>query len=264
VQPLISHATLADDCHRAWPHLADHRSAVVAHLVRDGVPASEVQGPDLYLAVACTHADAAALGELEKLLAPVRAAMTRAHRDPALVDDALQVLRYRLLVTTPEREAKLDTYRGRGSLQGWLRVVALRQVHEMAAARNRNPVMPTDAIVEAVTETDPMLELLVRTHGDSVRRVFREALAELDERQRDVLRLEVIEGLGHQQIAERYGVHRTSALRWLEEVRATLAREVRARIRQELGLGADSVESLLRALDHRVQLSVTSGLLPAA
>ena len=257
VQPAIFNPDLA---RQAWPQLADHRAELVARVDTLG-ESDAIRAADLYLAIACTSGDPAALRELEQLFAPLRAMLVRTYRDATLVDDALQVVRYRLLVATPERGAKLDTYRGRGSLAGWLRVVALRQVRELAVARDRDPATPDDTLADAATGADPMLELLVRTHGTAVRRVVREAVAALDARQRELLRLEVLEGVAHQQIAERHGVHRTTAMRWLDEVRQTVAREVRRRISSELGLGAESADSLLRALDHRVELSLASGLL---
>ena len=103
----------------------------------------------------------------------------------------------------------------------------------------------------------------MRVHGPAVRRLFRSAMATLDDRQRALLRLEIVEQLPHQRIAELHGVHRTTALRWIDDARVALAAEVRRRLRAELGLSEASAASLLRALAGQVELSVQSGLLPS-
>ncbi|MEZ4403679.1 MAG: sigma factor-like helix-turn-helix DNA-binding protein [Kofleriaceae bacterium] len=245
----------------AWPACALAPAVVEAHvaaLAATAPLADQVRAADVYLAVACLHGHPVALAEFERLLAPIKARLVRAGHDAALVDDALQTVRYRLLVATPERTAKLASYRGLGSLGGWLRVVVLRQVLELAQPRRERSERELTVAVGAI---DGPLAVLVRTHGPAVRRVFRAAAAALPERDRTVLRLEIADGLTHERIAERYAVHRTTVVRWIDEARTRLAREVRRQLRGELGLGDASVDSLLGALAGHVDLSLASGLL---
>jgi RNA polymerase sigma-70 factor (ECF subfamily) len=250
-----AHVAIAIDADLFAPHLA----AVAAAGER---PLTTLCVDDLYVAFACCRGDPAAIGELERLLAPVRALMVRRGNDAALVDDALQAVRYRLLVATPQREAKLATYRGTGSLGGWLRIVALRQLYATRAAPD-GVQLDSGPLARLAITVDATLAVVVRTHGPAVRRMFRDALASLDDRQRDLLRLEILDGLRHQQIAELHGVHRTTVVRWIDEARQLLALDVRRRIKRELGLGDDSAESLLRAMAGHIELSLGSGLLPA-
>ena len=134
---------LLADGRAAWPTVAVPEPAFaarIAALVASGeVAVDGLRGADLYLACGCAGGDAAAVAGFEALLAPLRAQLARAGHDPAVVDDALQLVRYRLLVATPERAAKIDTYRGQGSLAGWLRVVVLRQVRALGR-RHQQPV----------------------------------------------------------------------------------------------------------------------------
>jgi RNA polymerase sigma-70 factor (ECF subfamily) len=251
-------------CARAtWSQFDVSHEAFVGHLTTlldEDPDLADLRAADLYLALACLRGDPAALAAFEDLLVPVRAALVRAYRDQALVDDALQTVRYRVLVATPEREAKLATYRGRGSLAGWLRVVAMRQVRELARGR---VATDDDALADAIADRDPVIDILARAHGAAIRHMFREAVAALDAKQRHLLRLEILDGVPHQRIAELHAVHRTTALRWLDDVRATLACDVRRRVKAELALGDDSAESLLRVLRSRIELSLASGLLAA-
>jgi RNA polymerase sigma-70 factor len=241
----------------AWPDLELDGEHFAAAIARSETPIAEIRGEDLYLATACCAHVPAAHQALDRMLAPARATAIRAGYDASLVDDALQTVRYRLLVATEQRAAKLETYRGRGSLAGWLRVVVLRQLHGLAGPR---PERSDSALSVIPAEHDAALIVLIRTHGPTIRRMFREGLAALDDTQRALLRMEIVDALPHQQIAEVHGVHRTTIVRWIEDARATLAKEVRRRLKRELALGEASADSLLRALAHQVDLSLGSGL----
>jgi RNA polymerase sigma-70 factor (ECF subfamily) len=253
----------------AWPQVRVGCEEFARHLATLGQSdvESDVEGDveslrsaDLYLAFACVQGDTTALTALEAMFVPIRAALVRTYRDAALVDDALQTVRYRILVTTSERAPKLLTYRGRGSLEGWLRIVAMRSVRELTGARHFQITDDETRLADALAERDPVADLLARTHGETVRTMFRGAVAALDVQQRRLLRLEILDGISHQQIADLHDVHRTTALRWLDDVRATLAREVRRRLQRELGLTDASAQSLLRVLGDRIDLSLASGL----
>lgn len=199
---------------------------------------------DLALAARCIAGDPAALAEFDRVhLAPAAGALLRAGYDRALVDDAIQLVRYRLLVATPEREAKLATYRGVGSLAGWLRVTALRQARALLGPR-----MATEASSPDVNSA-PSLEarLVISEHGPRVRELLRIAVAALEPRPREALRLEVVEGLPHHAIAERWNVHRTTVVRWIEDARTTIAGAIRKAMRAELAVGPATADSLLLA-----------------
>jgi RNA polymerase sigma-70 factor (ECF subfamily) len=247
----------------AWPAIvvaperfAEHVGRVIA---TGEVTLDELRAEDLYVSLAACDGDIAALDEIERLLDPLRGRLVRSGFDASLVDDAMQTVRYRLLVAVPGRDAKLTTYRGRGSLAGWLRVVALRQVRALAGGPR--PERSDSALAGAITEADAAMVVLVRTHGPVVRRMFRDALGTLDERGRALLRMEIVDGLPHAQIAELYGVHRTTALRWIDDAREALAAEVRRRLKRELDLSDDSAASLLRALAGQIEISLGSGLI---
>lgn len=212
---------------------------------------------ELGLAAACLEGDPDALARFEhEHLAPVAATLRRAGYDRTLVDETIQLVRYRLLVATPERPAKLATYRGLGSLRGWLRVTALRQARALLGPR------PVTLASERDPAADPaQLEaaLLARDHGADLRRIVRAAIASLDEPARHALRLEVVDGLPHHEIAALHHVHRTTIVRWIEDARATIAAAVRRGLRHELGLGPATVDSFLRSLAG-LELSLASAL----
>jgi len=240
----------------AWPQLQVEPvrfAAWVTQLLGDG---DELHAADLYLAAACLDGDPAALAAFARAhLAPTQAALRRAGYDHGLVDEAIQLLRYRLLVATPEREPKLRTYRGRGTLAGWVRITALRQARALLGPRAK----ALDTLEPDGEPTRVELAILIRDHGERVRALIRAAIAELDPPQREALRLEVVEGLPHHQIAELAGVHRTTIVRRIEEARQRVADRLRGTLRSELAIGANTADSLLRTLAG-IDVSLASAL----
>jgi RNA polymerase sigma-70 factor (ECF subfamily) len=208
---------------------------------------------DLALAAACLAGDATALAAFERdHLAPAAGVLRRAGYDVALVDDAIQLLRYRLLVVTPERGAKLATYSGRGSLAGWLRITALRQARALLGPRNVTFDSARDGAAASLDSG-----ILAREQGPRIREIVRDAVAGLAEKPREALRLEVVEGMPHHEIAALWNVHRTTVVRWIEEARSQIAAAVRRALRDELAVGPATADSLLRSLAG-VELSLAS------
>ena len=255
---------------QAWPKVAIDPVAFAERVMSSGAELAGVAIEDLFLAAGCLRGDSSALRELDRLLAPIRARLIRRGTDAALADDALQLVRIRLLLpiaTQPSGASdpdamrsslgKLASYRGGGSLAAWLRVVVLRQVQTLLRA---SPGALETAIGDESIAADAPLAVLAHSHGPALRLMFRAAVAALDERLRQVLRMEIVEQLPHQEIADRMGTHRTTVVRWAEQARTDLHNDIRRRLMQELNLGAKSAESLLRALGGNLELSVGAAL----
>jgi RNA polymerase sigma-70 factor (ECF subfamily) len=120
-------------------------------------------------------------------------------------------------------------------------VVARRQARALLG--------PREPSLDAAAPSAESLEagLVTRTHAAHVRDVLRAAIAELPERAREALRLEVVEGLPHHEIAELWHVHRTTVVRWIEDARTAIAASVRRALRRELAIGPATADSLLRS-----------------
>ena len=227
---------------------------VLADPGNEGV--ASLHADQLVLAAACIEGNAIAIAILEREhLAVVAEVLRRARYDAALVDETIQVLRYRLLVATPERAPQLLGYRGRGTLTGWLRVTALRQARALLGPR----VQAASEHDVAAAQESFQAAIVARDHGHAVRRLLRDAIAALDARAREALRLEVVEGLPHHAIADHLGVHRTTVVRWVEDARNTLAVAVRRGLRKELEIGAATADSVLQSLAI-AQISIASVL----
>lgn len=236
----------------AWPTVSLDADALAAFL---GDGAGLAHAEDLYLACACARGDAAALEAFEtRVLPQVAGSLRRIALTDDLVGEVRQGLRAHLLVGDPPRIAE---YRGRGPLTAWVRIVAVRmalQLKRRAKADERR----VDALGHEPTppRLDPALELLRARHQESFRAAFAAALAELTPHQRNLLQLHLLEDLSLADIATMHGVSKSSAARWLTQARTSLDEGIRARLRAELRLGEPELDSLIVALQSRLDLSV--------
>jgi len=204
---------------------------------------------DLELAQRLARGEPDALATFEHVTLP---AVERALAGMRLPDDtrreALQVLREQMLVGKEGRPG-IAAYDGRAPLAIWLRVCAAR-IGQRAEARARRAVDVDDRELEQLAPgvPDPELVYLRRHYGERFRDAFAEAVELLEPRERNLLRHAVIDGLGIDQIAAIYHVHRATAARQLRAARATLIASTRERLRVSLGASASELESILRVL----------------
>jgi RNA polymerase sigma-70 factor, ECF subfamily len=92
----------------------------------------------------------------------------------------------------------------------------------------------------------------------ALREAFRAAVGGLDARERTLLRLSLRDRLGVDQIGALYRVHRSTAARWLQAVRDKLSASTRAGLASKLSLADAEVESLIRAIGSKIDLSLGS------
>lgn len=252
----------------AWPTFVDDELAVrVAGRLTEECELGALAWADLTLADACLRQLPGALAAFEANHGhELAAALTAANIDADARAEALQRLRLRLLV--PEDGApRLASYAGRGPLRTWLRVAALREALMLARASRRraaHEVVDEDALLtaEAVAE-DPELQLMQDRSRDALREAFAAAVAELDSRSRTLLRLALRDRLSVDQIGALYRVHRSTAARWLQTIRERLAAATRASLATKLALADSEVESLIRAIGSRFDLSLGSIAAPS-
>jgi len=204
---------------------------------------------DLYLACGLAHEDPAALATFEHTTLP---AVERGLVGLALSPDArrelLQTLRERMLVAKDGKRG-IAAYDGRAPLAIWLRVCAARLGIRQAVAAQRSAYVDDEQLEQlAPGVPDPELAYLRRHYGDRFRAAFAQAVGELEPRERNLLRHSVIDGLGIDQIAAIYHVHRATAARQLERARRRLIDATRERMRVALGVSETELDSIMRVL----------------
>jgi RNA polymerase sigma-70 factor, ECF subfamily len=212
---------------------------------------------DLFLAWAAARGDQAALRRLERyVVADVEGAARRVDRDTAFVDEVRQRLRVHLLVPNPSGRARIEDYVGRGPLRGWIGVTA----HRLALNLKREA--PTaasgdDVLTELVAaEPDAELRQMKTQYRAEFREAVVEALAQLPDRERVLLRLHYVEGLRLLQIARLYQVHESTASRWLSQAAEKVADDTRHLLVGRLSLSPRAADSLARMVLSRLDLSI--------
>jgi RNA polymerase sigma-70 factor (ECF subfamily) len=255
-----------------WPGVeVDHRRFVAhwaAQLARAAdLPAAieQLHLPDLYLAFACAEGDGAALRSFGVLLQSVAGAIRSVDGSPAFVDEILQRLRTRVLVTEEGRPPRILDYAGRGSLENWLRAGGLRlALNARRDARRAPEQLPDASMWEPASPTaDRTLELLRGRYAADFGRALREAFGSLESGERNVLRLHFMEGLSLNQIAAMYQVNKSTISRRMARARELLLERTRHNLETTLALPASELDSLLEQLGPKLDLSLTSVLNPS-
>jgi len=251
-------------CRAAWPalrvadesflrHVARHLQAGTANAL-DGLHAT-----DLYLALACAEGDIAALAELDRVFArEISASLSRMVPSGAQRDDIAQIVREKLLVSTGERP-KIADYSGRGPLTGWLRVAAVRTA--VSIARRKEPAAGGALANESLLDVpaslgDPELDHIRTRYKDDFKAAFQEALSSLSAQDRNILRLNLVDGLNIEQIGAIYRVHRATVARWIARSRDTVRDETRRILAARLHLEDREFDSLVGILQSQLDVSI--------
>jgi RNA polymerase sigma-70 factor (ECF subfamily) len=189
---------------------------------------------------------------LAREVARARARLGASETDAA---DVAQVLRQRLLVGTGAVPPRIGDYNGRGELGAWLRVAAVRELLMLRRGRRRE--VPIDDVAAlAAGGGAPELERLKQLYRAPFTEAFREAVGELSARARTLMRQRYLHGLGADEMARLYGVHRATVARWLEAARDTLFAATRARLVQRTGIDPQEFESLARQVQSQIDVSL--------
>jgi RNA polymerase sigma-70 factor (ECF subfamily) len=257
-----------DELHRkarsAWPALDVDaevlRRALVARLEGAGDPLTSLaglNGDEIYLALACAAGDRAALGVFESTYLPsIGDALRRMGFAPAVVDEALQRTRTRLLVASAGRAPRILDFGGRGRLLRWLRVVASRVAYTVA--RPVHAHVPLEESLPADESGDIELAFLKKTYGATFRSAFREALATLPVADRLLLKQKLTQNLTVVELGRLYGVHGSNVSRRVTDARRRLVEETRAAMMRRLQLDAPALSSVLRLIHSEVEISLST------
>jgi RNA polymerase sigma-70 factor (ECF subfamily) len=212
---------------------------------------------DLYLAWGCDRGESEALAALERDVMPVVARALASFADRG---DLVQRLRERMLVEKHGRRG-IAAYDGRAPLAVWLRVCATRMgLREQERERRSVAIGDTELDRLAPGVPDPALEHLKRVYGASFREAFSYAVSQLATRDRNLLRLSVLDGLGIDQLAAIFHIHRATAARQLQQVRTQLVAATRDRMRIALAIRESELESIMRLIHGLTAITLEDAL----
>jgi len=247
----------------AWPEVALDESQFARALGENADPETApengllaLHATDLYLARACANGDTAALRALEAgIFADVPAAIRSIVKSSAALDEAMQRVRASLLVAGDGAPPKIAEYAGRGSLHGWVRVVAVR-VALMMVRRPRPEVPLESALLDMPAGGDAELDYLRKRYGTEFKEAFAEAFAKLSAEERTLLELTVLEGVSLDRIGAMHRVNKSTVSRWLSKARETLLTETRRVMKERLRCSDKELESLLGLVRSQLDVSL--------
>jgi RNA polymerase sigma-70 factor (ECF subfamily) len=261
---LIARATAARD---AWFPVEVPGAALGAFLgERVAADAQSLAGlsiEDLYLTCACARGDRAAIERLEACyFGAVRAALARMRLPADAVDELQQRLREQLFVGPRPRIAE---YRGRGALASWLSVSAVRAAYKLVQRETR-PIADEDDRLAQLPTGDADLEsgYVKRSYGPVFKRAFIEALDQLGDREKNLLRQHYLDGLTLEQLAALQRTHRATVARWLGSARQELLDRTRDRLMRHLRVPLADCDSIIRLAQSQLELTLMRLLAPGA
>ncbi len=241
---------------RAHPALGEPPETFLAYLAgRVGAQLNleQLHVTDLYFAHACVLERPAALEQLEVSMdAAVGSARRWLRGTSESLDEVKQLLMTTLLVGVGDAPPAIRQYSGRGSLPAFLRATALR----VASNLRRRSERASDEAAEPEVPFDPELSWLAAQYRPDFEAAFTEALQSLPTRERNALRLHLLEGLSLEETGRIYSVHRATVARWVAAGRERVFDETRRRLAARLGAPTEEVDSLLRVLRDRLEISI--------
>lgn len=244
-----------------WPRVPaidlDRLRRELARRLGDDPPPLAALSEDVCLAIAAGDGDGEAARACEEIAArEVEFAARRLRATAAQAEEARSELRRLWFTGDGERPPALATFAGRGDLRAYARVTAAHFLARRIQRDRREQPLEPDLLDVLETTLDPEIALLRETYHEAVERAFVAALAELETRQRAVLRFHLLDGWTIDDLGGRYGVHRATAARWLAEARAALGRGIRTRLAGELALGESQIDSIVALVTSRIEVSL--------
>jgi RNA polymerase sigma-70 factor (ECF subfamily) len=244
----------------AWPDFPLDRARLVGTFARaagdEGLDALYVE--DLALALACADGLPNALTHCDRLCAgAISAAVARVDHSADLRDEVRQILWQRIFVGTAAEPPRIQSYAGRGPLPAWVAVAAQRVALDLrrSAARSAGSDPLADQLLPA--SDHPEIDYLRTRYKAEFEAAVREALGGLPDRDRLLLKLTIVSGLSHEQLANIYRVNQSTITRWIARARETVLDETERRVCEALRMPRGEFRSLAGLLLSRLDLSIS-------
>jgi len=246
-----------------WPDLDLAAERFAAHIGRVATfatdPAAslgELATSDLYLACAALQGNQRALTSFEShTFGEIRAAGAALRASDADIEEVKQVVRTQLFVSDGG-PVGIGDYAGRGSLRGWIRVIATRELLRMRRKVRKELPLEEHILHDQETQRDPEIEQLKHAYRSQVATALRDAIEQLEVRERLLLRYQICDQLSIDEIGAIYQVHRATAARWLSKARSTLLDLTKDRLAILLSVDPGETDSILRLVQSQLDVSL--------
>jgi RNA polymerase sigma-70 factor (ECF subfamily) len=245
----------------AWPALTVSDEAFltyVAERVTARDPMASLKSSDLYIACACLGGETQALLALETRCFPdVEHALARMKLSAARVDDVKQGLRQHLFVGNGTDPPHLVEYTGRGDLRAWIKVSAMRAALKVLRKEKREILVEDDALLDmGAAGDDPEMQYVKQIFRSQFKTAFQRALDALTDREKNLLRQHVVDGLSIDEVGTLYQVHRATAARWITKARETLLGETRKHFMTYARISSAECDSIMRMVHSQLDMTI--------
>jgi RNA polymerase sigma-70 factor (ECF subfamily) len=212
---------------------------------------------DLGIAWGVSRNDARAVASLASILRKLDASIARIGASPELIEEIKQAMASSLVLPRPGRPPEILDYSGRGPMAAWLRVIAVRRARRLVQRERQNAPADDERLIEHLATSGRFdIDYAKAAHRDAISAALRDALSDLQPRQRTLLRYQIIDHIGVTEIGAIYAVHRATAARWAAEARDALLEALRRRVTERLRVTDDEVDTLVRLVGSQVEVSL--------
>jgi RNA polymerase sigma-70 factor (ECF subfamily) len=203
---------------------------------------------EIYLALACERGDAAAIAAFERAyLDVVPVALAGMRLPTATIEDVRAAVRDKLLAG-----GTLLAYAGRGRLRGLVQVTATRTAIDRIRRESREVALPGGMAAPGDLE----LSLIKAQYREAFVAGFAAAVQGLSQRERNLMHLHFLGGVTLERLAQMYGVHRATIVRWLAAARESVLAATRAHVAATLHAPAEELDEMFALVQSRVELSL--------
>jgi RNA polymerase sigma-70 factor len=245
---------------RAWPRVRLTYEDFSAYVGRPGYCDNTLaHAAELYLCAACALGDQSAYRTLEATYFPkLTATIYRVLKDTQAVGDVLQELRGRWFVGHPP---KIATYRGSGSLAGWLCSSAVRAssdyLRAASAQRRRTKRLMFDQLTRpAMVTCGPDDRSFREDPARLCEQAWLSAVRLLEPSERQLLHHYFVSGLSIDLLGPLYSVHRATIARRIRRTTDRVRRQVRASLSSHyLGWSGQDLDALVLGVCHELDVS---------
>lgn len=249
----------------AFPEIAVTETEYASELARRlGAAATpellaRVRADHVHLAIACARGDEAAIRRFEsEFLDEVAACAQRMRARDDQADEVRSYLRRTLFVSEPGRNAALSEYSGRGDLRSYLRVITTRELVRVIDGGKREVGIEEESFFDKLSPlSDPEVGYLREAYRPDVDAAMRIAVSKLAADSRALLRYSLVDGWSIDRIAKLYGIHRATAARRVAAVRDELGELMRIELAARLAIPVEEVDSVVRLVQSRVDVSLS-------
>lgn len=252
-------AALYAEAASAWPGVVvDEAELLAAYEAKlageDPPPLTAAGAAELYLALACARGDTEAIKAFDReYLSIVPVALAGMRLPTATVEDVRSTVRDKLLLAVGDQPPRIVDYAGRGRLKGLVQVTATRTAIDRIRHEEKEAELPAK---ELVGPGNIELSLIKAQYREAFVAGFAQAVAAASRRDRNLLRLHFLGGVTLEQLAQMYGVHRATVVRWLAAAREAVFGATREHVAEAIGAPDDELDEMFDLVRSRVELSV--------